>query len=63
MTRRDSARIEFDALALEGGLLPPEWLGRVAALEAPAQKPPGRSTASGGKHRMVQAPRRVLEAS
>lgn len=29
--------LEFDALAVEGGLLPPEWLAKVAALDAPAQ--------------------------
>jgi hypothetical protein len=39
MARRTQATIQFDALSLEGGLLPPEWLGRVAALEAPAQAP------------------------
>ncbi|MBX6363082.1 MAG: N-6 DNA methylase, partial [Gemmatimonadetes bacterium] len=39
MARRSDATLHFDALALEGGLLPPEWLGKVAALEAPAQAP------------------------
>jgi hypothetical protein len=39
MSRRTPARIQFDALTLEGGLLPAEWLGRVAALDAPAQAP------------------------
>jgi hypothetical protein len=39
MARRDAPRIEFDALAIEGGILPPEWLGRVAALDAAAQTP------------------------
>jgi hypothetical protein len=37
MARRNTAQIQFDALSLEGAILPPEWLGRVAALEAPAQ--------------------------
>ena len=39
MARRSQPQIEFDALALEGGLLPPEWLAKVAALEAPPQSP------------------------
>jgi hypothetical protein len=39
MARRSDVTLQFDALALEGGLLPPEWLGKVAALEAPAQAP------------------------
>ncbi len=39
MATRADARILFDALNLEGGLLPPEWLSKVAALEAPAQQP------------------------
>jgi len=39
MARRSEATLQFDALALEGGLFPPEWLGKVAALEAPAQEP------------------------
>lgn len=39
MPRRSEATIEFDALSIEGGLLPPEWLGRVAALDAGAQSP------------------------
>lgn len=39
MARRSEAIIEFDALSIEGGLLPPEWLGRVAALDAGAQSP------------------------
>jgi hypothetical protein len=39
MVRRSEAIIEFDALSIEGGLLPPEWLGRVAALDAGAQSP------------------------
>ena len=33
------ARIAFDALAIEGGLLGAEWLGKVAQLDATAQKP------------------------
>ncbi|WP_434480824.1 Eco57I restriction-modification methylase domain-containing protein [Gemmatimonas sp.] len=37
MARRNTAQIQFDALSLEGAILPPEWLARVAALEAPAQ--------------------------
>jgi hypothetical protein len=37
MARRNPAQIQFDALSLEGAILPPEWLARVAALEAPAQ--------------------------
>jgi len=39
MAARMDARILFDALTLEGGLLPPEWLTKVAALDAPLQKP------------------------
>jgi hypothetical protein len=39
MARRSEPIIEFDALSIEGGLLPPEWLGRVAALDAGAQSP------------------------
>ena len=39
MTRRATAQIQFDALSLEGAILPPEWLGKVAALEAAAQTP------------------------
>lgn len=38
MARRNTARIQFDALSLEGAILPPEWLARVAALDAPSQK-------------------------
>ena len=33
------ARIAFDALSIEGGLLGAEWLGKVAQLGATAQKP------------------------
>lgn len=38
MSRRPSA-LEFDAISIEGGLLPAEWLARVAALKAPQQSP------------------------
>ena len=33
------ARIAFDALSIEGGLLEAEWLGKVAQLQAAAQEP------------------------
>jgi hypothetical protein len=36
-TRRRETRLAFEALAIEGGLLSPEWLARVAALEAGGQ--------------------------
>ena len=36
-TRRRDALITFEALRIEGGLLAPEWLARVARLEAPHQ--------------------------
>lgn len=39
MARRNEATIEFDAISIEGGLLPPEWMSRVAALDAGAQSP------------------------
>ena len=39
MTRRNASLLEFDAIAIEGSLLPAEWLGKVALLEAPQQKP------------------------
>jgi hypothetical protein len=39
MARANRAQIEFDALTIEGGLLPPEWLAKIAALDAPAQTP------------------------
>ena len=39
MARSNTAQIQFDALSLEGAILPPEWLGKVAALEAAAQTP------------------------
>lgn len=36
MSRR-SPVLEFDAIAIEGGLLPAEWLARIASLQAPQQ--------------------------
>jgi hypothetical protein len=33
------ARIAFDALSIEGGLLTADWLARVAQLQAPSQQP------------------------
>jgi hypothetical protein len=39
MAKASPAQLQFDALALEGALLPPEWLAKVAALEAAAQLP------------------------
>lgn len=38
MSRKKHAEIHFDAIAIEGGLFPAEWLARVAALDAPEQK-------------------------
>jgi hypothetical protein len=38
MARRSDALVQFDALAIEGGLLPPEWLAKVAAFGAPLQE-------------------------
>lgn len=38
MSRRTAA-LEFDAIHIEGGLLPAEWLGNIAALKAPHQSP------------------------
>ena len=35
--RRHEARLAFEALSIEGGVLSPEWLGRVAQLEAGGQ--------------------------
>src|SRR5690242_20365376 len=35
--RRSEAQIAFEAIAIEGGLLSPEWLARVAQLEAGGQ--------------------------
>jgi N-6 DNA Methylase len=37
--RRNDAALEFDAIAIEGGLLPAEWLAKVAGLQAPHQSP------------------------
>lgn len=37
MRVRAASALEFDAIAIEGGLLPAEWLAKVAALEAPQQ--------------------------
>jgi hypothetical protein len=37
MSRRTDPALAFDAIAIEGGLLPAEWLARVAALQAPHQ--------------------------
>lgn len=34
---RDPAQVQFDTLAIEGGLFTAEWLGKVAGLAAPAQ--------------------------
>ena len=39
MSRRKDAVLQFDAIALEGGLLPAEWLAKVASLQAPHQAP------------------------
>ena len=38
MSRRTAA-LEFDAIHIEGGLLPAEWLGNIAALKAAHQTP------------------------
>ena len=38
-SRPGEARIAFDGLSIEGGLLGAEWLGKVAQLDATAQKP------------------------
>lgn len=38
MSRRTAA-LEFDAIHIEGGLLPAEWLGNIAALKAAHQSP------------------------
>ena len=38
-SRRAEARIAFDALSIEGGLLGADWLGRVAQRRADAQEP------------------------
>lgn len=37
--RRREARLAFDALSIEGGLLSPDWLARIALLEAGSQTP------------------------
>jgi hypothetical protein len=38
MPRRDAARLEFEALSIEGALFPAEWLARVARLDASWQR-------------------------
>ena len=38
-SRPGEARIAFDALSIEGGLLGADWLGKVAQLQASAQEP------------------------
>ncbi|HND32721.1 MAG TPA: hypothetical protein PLA94_22150, partial [Myxococcota bacterium] len=35
--RRHDTQLAFEALSIEGGLLPPEWLARVARLDAGMQ--------------------------
>src|SRR5688572_24078392 len=47
MPRRNDAQVQFDALAIEGALLPAEWLGRIAALDAPSQGPGDYATPKG----------------
>lgn len=37
MSRRTLSSLEFDAISIEGGLLPAEWLAKVALLDAPQQ--------------------------
>jgi hypothetical protein len=37
MSRRHIAALEFDAISIEGALLPAEWLTRIASLAAPQQ--------------------------
>jgi hypothetical protein len=39
MAKRELATLAYDALTLDGGLFNAEWLGRVAHLDAPQQKP------------------------
>lgn len=39
MARRLEGGAEFQSLSVEGGLLPPDWFGRIAALAAPQQDP------------------------
>ena len=47
MSRARDAAFDFDAITIEGGLLPADWLARVAALAAPLRwlryAPDGRS--------------------
>lgn len=38
MSRSNITSLEFDAIAIEGGLLPAEWLAKVAQLAVPLQK-------------------------
>ena len=38
-SRPGEARIAFDALSIEGGLLGADWLGKVAQLQAAGQEP------------------------
>jgi hypothetical protein len=45
--RRNDAALEFDAIAIEGGLLPAEWLAKVAGLQAPHQSPADYSIPKG----------------
>lgn len=47
MSRRNATALEFDAIAIEGGLLPAEWLGKVAVLEASHQSGPDYGTPKG----------------
>lgn len=37
MSRRDAPQLAFDAITIEGGLLPADWLGKVALLQATHQ--------------------------
>jgi hypothetical protein len=37
MSRRDAPQLAFDAISIEGGLLPADWLGKVALLQATQQ--------------------------
>jgi hypothetical protein len=37
MSRRTLSSLEFDAIGIEGGLLPAEWLAKVALLDAQQQ--------------------------
>lgn len=47
MSRRNATALEFDAIAIEGGLLPAEWLGKVAVLESGQQKETDYGTPKG----------------